>query len=157
MRARSATVGDLETVFCDLSKRMVAEYIAAGKDAKLAYDDLMMNMKEGRAHALVQGDDVVAIISWRESDDATITLFAAKDEFSARKRCASARSTSARFKHFPAICPFIHESGWTGRKLSVGSRSSVITKTEMKTARSFMNCRQRQMPEPDRTDPCFRN
>lgn len=74
MRARSATVGDLETVFCDLSKRMVAEYIAAGKDAKLAYDDLMMNMKEGRAHALVQGDDVVAIISWRESDDATNTL-----------------------------------------------------------------------------------
>ncbi len=56
MRARSATVGDLETVFCDLSKRMVAEYITtAGKDAKLAYDDLMMNMKEGRAHALVQG------------------------------------------------------------------------------------------------------
>jgi hypothetical protein len=45
MRARAATVGDLESVFRDLSKRISDEYVAAGKDSKIAYDNLMMNLK----------------------------------------------------------------------------------------------------------------
>ena len=63
MRARAATVGDLESVFRDLSKRISDEYVAAGKDSKIAYDNLMMNLKEGRAHALVQGEKTVALIA----------------------------------------------------------------------------------------------
>ncbi|AKO29878.1 MULTISPECIES: hypothetical protein [Brucella] len=114
MRARSATVGDLETVFCDLSKRMVAEYITAGKDAKLAYDDLMMNMKEGRAHALVQGDDVVAIISWRESDDATNTLFAAKDEFFSAKTVRFCKKHIRKIQALSGNMP-IHSRIWLDR------------------------------------------
>jgi hypothetical protein len=81
MRARTATVGDLEDVFRDLSKRMSDEYVAAGKDSKIAYDNLMMNLKEGRAHALVQGEKTVAIIAWHEHSDAADTLFAAQEDF----------------------------------------------------------------------------
>ncbi|TIX86070.1 MAG: hypothetical protein E5V21_02325, partial [Mesorhizobium sp.] len=66
MRARAATVGDLEALFRDLSQRISDEYAAAGKDSKIAYDNLMMNLKEGRAHALVQGEKTVAIIAWHE-------------------------------------------------------------------------------------------
>lgn len=81
MRARTATVGDLKEVFRDLSTRMSDEYAAAGKDSKAAYDNLMMNLKEGRAHALVQSDKAVAIIAWHEHNDAVDTLFAAQDSF----------------------------------------------------------------------------
>lgn len=81
MQARPATVGDLEFVFRDLSKRIAEEYAAAGKDRKAAHDSLMMNMREGRAYALVQNDHTVAIIAWHEDDGSVDTLFAAKDEF----------------------------------------------------------------------------
>ena len=81
MRARAATIGDLEGVFRDLSTRMSDEYVAAGKDSKVAYDNLMMNLKEGRAHALVDGDRTVAIIAWHENSDAADTLFAAQEGF----------------------------------------------------------------------------
>ena len=81
MRARAATVGDLEDVFRDLSKRISDEYVAAGKDSKIAYDNLMMNLKEGRAHALVQGEKTMAIIAWHEHSDAADTLFAAQEDF----------------------------------------------------------------------------
>src|ERR1044072_4146405 len=70
MRARAATVGDLEDVFRGLSSRMSDEYVAAGKDSKSDYDNLMMNLKEGRAHALVQDDRTVAIIARHENADA---------------------------------------------------------------------------------------
>ncbi len=63
MKARTASVGDLESVFHDLSERMAAEYIAAGKDVRSAYDNLTMNLREGRAHALIEDDKVVAIIA----------------------------------------------------------------------------------------------
>jgi hypothetical protein len=81
MKARTATVGDLEDVFRDLSKRISEEYLAAGKDSKIAYDNLMMNLKEGRAHALIQGETTVAIIAWHEHSDAADTLFAAQEGF----------------------------------------------------------------------------
>ncbi len=74
MKARTATVGDLESVFHDLSRRMAIEYIAAGKDTKAAYDNLMMNLREGRAHALLQDDKVVAIIAWHEAGSTGPTL-----------------------------------------------------------------------------------
>ena len=81
MRARTATVGDLKDVFSDLSMRMSDEYVAAGKDSKAAYDNLLMNLKEGRAHALIQSDKAVAIIAWHEHSDAVDTLFAAQEGF----------------------------------------------------------------------------
>ena len=93
MRSRAATIGDLEGVFRDLSTRMSDEYVAAGKDSKVAYDNLMMNLKEGRAHALVDGDRTVAIIAWHENSDAADTLFAAQEDFF-RASTGSMRSSS---------------------------------------------------------------
>lgn len=81
MRARTATIGDLETVFRDLSGRISADYVAAGLTVRGAQDSLMMDLKEGRAHALLDGETVVAIIAWHEIDDVAETAFAAREGF----------------------------------------------------------------------------
>ena len=114
MRARAATVGDLEDVFHDLSKRMSDEYLAAGKDIKSAYDNLMMNLKEGRAHALVQGDKAVAIIAWHEHGDAADTLFAAQEDFFS---AATVRFCKRHIRHIQALAGNlpIHSRSWLDR------------------------------------------
>jgi len=114
MKARTASVGDLESVFHDLSERMAAEYNAAGKDVKTAHDNFTMNLSEGRAHALIEGDRVVAIIAWQEADDATDTLFAAKEDF------FNARSVRFCRKHIRQIQALsgdrpIHSRSWLDR------------------------------------------
>ncbi|TGQ69355.1 MAG: hypothetical protein E5V49_14700 [Mesorhizobium sp.] len=111
MRARTATVGDLESVFHHLSKRMSDEYIAAGKDSKAAYDNLMMNLKEGRAHALVQDEDTVAIIAWHENGDAADTLFAARDDFF---RGATVRFCKRHIRQIQALAGNlpVHSRSW---------------------------------------------
>ncbi|CAN7420216.1 hypothetical protein [Aminobacter sp. LjRoot7] len=114
MRARTATVGDLEVVFHDLSKRMSDEYAAAGKDAKSAYDNLMMNLKEGRAHALVEGDRPVAIIAWHENSDAAETLFAAQDEFFAAPTVRFCKRHIRRIQQLAGNIP-IRSRGWLDR------------------------------------------
>lgn len=81
MRARTATIGDLETVFRDLSGRMSADYVAAGLTVEGAQDSLTMDLKEGRAHALLDDDTVVAIITWHEIDHVAETAFAAREGF----------------------------------------------------------------------------
>lgn len=81
MRARPANVGDLELVFQDLSSRLSHEYAASGIKVDAMHDKLMMDLKEGRAHALLEGDEVLAIIAWHEHDDVGHTLFAALDRF----------------------------------------------------------------------------
>ncbi|CAN7155778.1 hypothetical protein LJR234_000240 [Mesorhizobium amorphae] len=100
MRARAATVGDLESVFRGLSKRISDEYVAAGKDSKAAYDNLMMNLKEGRAHALVEGEKTVAIIAWNEHSDAADTLFAAQEGFFS---AATIRFCKRHIRHIQAL------------------------------------------------------
>ena len=114
MRARAATVGDLESVFRDLSKRMSDEYVAAGKDSKSAYDNLMMNLKEGRAHALVQDDRAVAIIAWHEHADAADTLFAAQEDFF---NAATVRFCKRHIRHVQALAGNlpIHSRSWLDR------------------------------------------
>ncbi|RWB69864.1 MAG: hypothetical protein EOQ50_26135 [Mesorhizobium sp.] len=114
MRARAATVGDLEDVFHGLSKRMSDEYVAAGKDSKSAYDNLMMNLKEGRAHALVEGDRAVAIIAWHEHADAADTLFAAQEDFF---NAATVRFCKRHIRHVQALAGNlpIHSRSWLDR------------------------------------------
>lgn len=114
MKARTANVGDLESVFHDLSERMATEYIASGKDVKSAYDKLTMNLREGRAHALIDDDKVVAIIAWQEGDGATDTSFAAKEDF------FNARSVRFCRKHIKQIQALsgdrpIHSKSWLDR------------------------------------------
>ena len=114
MRARAATLGDLEDVFHGLSKRMSDEYAAAGKDSKVAYDNLMMNLKEGRAHALVEGDKTVAIIAWHENSDAADTLFAAQEGFFS---AATIRFCRRHIRHIQALAGNlpIHSRSWLQR------------------------------------------
>ncbi|SIT54948.1 conserved hypothetical protein [Mesorhizobium prunaredense] len=114
MRARAATVGDLEALFRDLSKRISDEYAAAGKDSKIAYDNLMMNLKEGRAHALVQGEKTVAIIAWHENSDAADTLFAAQEDFFS---AATVRFCKRHIRHIQALAGNlpIHSRSWLHR------------------------------------------
>ena len=114
MRARAATVGDLENVFRGLSKRMSDEYVAAGKDSKSAYDSLMMNLKEGRAHALVQDDKTIAIIAWHEHSDAADTLFAAQEDFFS---AATVRFCKRHIRHIQALTGNlpIHSRSWRDR------------------------------------------
>ncbi|RWO76488.1 MAG: hypothetical protein EOS18_25605 [Mesorhizobium sp.] len=114
MRARAATVGDLESVFRDLSKRISDEYVAAGKDSKIAYDNLMMNLKEGRAHALVQGEKTVALIAWHENSDAADTLFAAQEDFFS---AATVRFCKRHILHIQALAGNlpIHSRSWLQR------------------------------------------
>ena len=114
MKARTATVGDLESVFHDLSRRMAIEYIAAGKDTKAAYDNLMMNLREGRAHALLQNDKVVAIIAWHEADGATDTLFAAKEEFFNRNTVRFCRQHIRQIQALAGGLP-VHSRSWLDR------------------------------------------
>jgi len=64
---------------------MADEYVAAGRDSKAVYDNLMMDLKEGRAHALVENDTAVAIIPWHEHGGAADTLFSARDDFFSAK------------------------------------------------------------------------
>lgn len=111
MRARAATLGDLEDVFRDLSRRMTEEYVAAGKDSKIAYDNLMMNLKEGRAHALVQDEKAVAIIAWHENSDAADTLFAAQEDFFS---AATVRFCRRHIRHIQALAGNlpIHSRSW---------------------------------------------
>lgn len=101
-------------VFHDLSKRMSDEYAAAGKDAKSAYDNLMMNLKEGRAHALVEGDRPVAIIAWHENSDAAETLFAAQDEFFAAPTVRFCKRPIRRIQQLAGNVP-IRSRGWLDR------------------------------------------
>jgi hypothetical protein len=114
MRARAATVGDLEALFRDLSKRISDEYAAAGKDSKIAYDNLMMNLKEGRAHALVQGEKTVALIAWHENSDAADTLFAAQEDFFS---AATVRFCKRHIRHIQALAGNlpIHSRSWLQR------------------------------------------
>ena len=114
MRARAATIGDLEGVFRDLSTRMSDEYVAAGKDSKVAYDNLMMNLKEGRAHALVEGDRTVAIIAWHENSDAADTFFAAQEGFFS---AATIRFCRRHIRHIQALAGNlpIHSRSWLQR------------------------------------------
>ncbi|TIP73519.1 MAG: hypothetical protein E5X53_15370 [Mesorhizobium sp.] len=114
MKARAATVGDLEDVFRDLSKRMSDEYVAAGKDSKIAYDNLMMNLKEGRAHALVQGEKTVALIAWHENSDAADTLFAAQEDFFS---AVTVRFCKRHIRHIQALAGNlpIHSRSWLQR------------------------------------------
>jgi hypothetical protein len=79
---------------------MTDEYLAAGKDSKAAYDNLMMNLKEGRAHALVEGDRTVAIIAWHENSDTADTLFAAQEGFFS---AATIRFCKHHIRHIQAL------------------------------------------------------
>jgi hypothetical protein len=90
---------------------MSEEYVAAGKDSKSANDKFIMNLKEGRAHALIQGERAVAIIAWHEQADAADTLFAAQEDFF---NAATVRFCKRHIRHIQALAGNlpIHSRSW---------------------------------------------
>lgn len=111
MKARAATVGDLETVFHDLSSRISEEYAASGTGSGAAHDRLMMNLGEGRAHALL-GDDgtPLAIIAWHETNDVAHTLFAAQESFFSASTVRFCRNHIRRIQKLAGNLPLRHQS-----------------------------------------------
>lgn len=114
MRARTADIGDLEVVFSDLAKRMSNEYVAAGKDTKAAYDNLMMNLREGRAHALLDGDDVVAVFAWNEDRYIANSLFAAREDFFTASSVRFCKRHIRQIQALTGNLP-IHSRSWLDR------------------------------------------
>jgi hypothetical protein len=74
----------------------------------------MMNLKEGRAHALAQDDRTVAIIAWHEHADAADTLFAAREDFF---NAATVRFCKRHIRHVQALAGNlpIHSRSWLDR------------------------------------------
>jgi hypothetical protein len=114
MKARTATVGDLETVFRSLSDRISAEYVAAGLGTQAVQDSLTMDLKEGRAHALVEGDDAVAIIAWHEGDHVVDTVFAAREDFFSASTVRFCKQHVRRIQALTGNLPVQHKSWLAG-------------------------------------------
>ena len=81
MEARTATPQDLSHVFEHLAARMSQDYATVGETEGKAKEHLLMDLKEGRGHALVEKDETLAVITWHENDDVAYTSFAADEDF----------------------------------------------------------------------------
>lgn len=114
MRARTSTIGDLETVFGGLSKRMSEEYRAAGLGSRGVQDNLTMSLKEGRAHTLLDGDKAVAVIAWHEDDGIAHTVFAASDSFFSASSVRFCKRHIRRIQALSGNLPIQHQS-WLDR------------------------------------------
>lgn len=101
MQARSATTQDLTIVFQGLAERMSSEYLASGGSAPEARDALLMNLKEGRGHALVENDEPVAIIVWDENEECVRTSFAAREAFFS---ASTVRFCKRHIRHIQRLC-----------------------------------------------------
>lgn len=104
----------METVFRSLSNKLSEEYLAAGLGDQAVQDGLTMDLKEGRAHSLVAGDDAVAIIAWHENDNVANTVFAAKDDFFSASTVRFCKQHIRRIQALTGNLPFQHEI-WLAR------------------------------------------
>lgn len=109
MRPRTATAGDLEAVFGDLSRRIADDYAMSGMGTRGAKDAFVMDLKEGRAHALVEADSPLAIIAWHEDDGATHTLFAAQESFFTARTVRFCKKHIRRIQALEGNLPVWHE------------------------------------------------
>lgn len=114
MRARAATVGDLEAVFSDLSQRLVDDYASAGTGTQATKDALVMSLKEGRAYALLETDKPLAIIAWHEDDRVVHVLFAAQEEFFTASTVRFCKRHIRRIQELEGNLPIQHRS-WLDR------------------------------------------
>jgi hypothetical protein len=81
MNYRTATTADLAAIFRDLALRMADQYATAGLNIDEVKDEFLMCLREGRGHTLLEDGRPVAMIAWREVDDAAQTAFAAHESF----------------------------------------------------------------------------
>lgn len=81
MEARTATPQDLSHVFEHLAVRMSQDYALAGETEGKAKEHLLMDLKEGRGHALVENNETLAVITWHDDRRVAYTSFAADEAF----------------------------------------------------------------------------
>ncbi|UXN64420.1 hypothetical protein N8E89_00580 [Phyllobacterium sp. A18/5-2] len=81
MEARTATPQDLTQVFDHLADRLSREFATAGETENKARENLLMDLREGRGHALRDGNETLAVITWHEVGGIAYTSFAANEEF----------------------------------------------------------------------------
>lgn len=101
MDYRTATPSDLADVFSHIAARMTSEYKAAGKSEQSVQDALLMDLREGRAHTILDNGKPVAIIAWHETDGAASTSFAADESFFS---ASSVRFCKRHIKRIQALC-----------------------------------------------------
>jgi hypothetical protein len=101
MDYRTATPGDLAKVFGRIAERMTREYKAAGGSEQSVKDALHMDLREGRAHTILENGEPVAIIAWHESDGAAFTTFAADESFFT---ASSVRFCKRHIRRIQALC-----------------------------------------------------
>ena len=115
MDARAATSSDVTIVFGHLANRMAAEYASAGGSERAAQDALFQNLKEGRAHALVDATGPVAIIAWDEDGGVANTSFAAAEGFFT---ASTVRFCRRHIRRIQALCGNIpiRSRSWSSRE-----------------------------------------
>ncbi|HWK64408.1 MAG TPA: hypothetical protein VNS34_05685 [Rhizobiaceae bacterium] len=101
MDYRTATPRDLARVFSHIAERMSQEYKAAGKTKQSVQDGLLMDLREGRAHTILDNGEPVAIIAWRETDSHALASFAADESFFS---ASSVRFCKRHIRRIQALC-----------------------------------------------------
>lgn len=101
MDYRAATPTDLAKVFSHIAERVTQEYQAAGLTEQSVQDELHMNLREGRAHTILEKGEPVAVIAWHETDNAAVTTFAADESFFT---APSVRFAKRHIRRIQALC-----------------------------------------------------
>ena len=81
MEHRAATRADLAKVFRDSAPRMRTEYENAGFHLREVKSMFTQLVDAGQGHALIEGGEPLAVITWSISEGAIHTSFAAKERF----------------------------------------------------------------------------
>lgn len=111
MRTRPATAGDLEAVFGDLSQRLADDYASTGVYPDAVRDAFVMNLKEGRGHALIEDEKPLAVITWHERDGIVHTLFAAQESFFTASTVRFCKAHIKRLQALEGNYPVQYRSG----------------------------------------------
>lgn len=101
MEARTATPKDLSHVFDHLADRLSQEYATAGETENKAKENLLMDLREGRGHALTDGNETLAVITWHDEGGIADTSFAANEEFFTAK---TVRFCKRHIKKIQKLC-----------------------------------------------------
>ena len=101
MEARTASPQDLSQVFDHLADRLSREYATAGETESKAKENLLMDLREGRGHALRDGNETLAVITWHEVGGIAYTSFAANEEFFTAK---TVRFCKRHIKRIQQLC-----------------------------------------------------
>jgi hypothetical protein len=115
MEARTAVPQDLTEVFRNVADRLSREYKAAGGSEESAKDVIMMNLREGRGHALLQDGKLVAVIAWHEDHGVAFTDFAANESFFS---ASTVRFCKMHIRRIQALCGNlpVRYHRWSDRK-----------------------------------------